>query len=589
MQLISLWVEDFKNLKNFTINFENQENLTILIGNNGSGKSNILEAISAIFNLVYGKNYIHKFHFKLEYKIKDQKITIDCSDRHNFYTKYFVDNIEKSRVYLKNNSLIPSRVVALYSGEEIRLYKNYYESFTKKYLRNFSQMLSPSNSMIYIDKSYWSIALLVLIISAESGNEDHKSFLENNIGIEQVKNIHIDFKTSYFPKIRKNSPLDLFLEMINFDKLGSVDYDNNELTLLLQATYGDIPVIDIFNILLHATLLQRAKVFEKITFKFNDENINLNDLSEGEKKKLLIKATMDLVANENSLVLLDEPDAHIHVEGKQEILNTFKEYANTFNRSIVITTHSPTLTSCADDKHIVMLTTNNDGNCAIIDDTKKSLIQQLTGNIYSINEQNIIFNSSKPLVLVEGKSDIKYIKRALELYNEFPTNYEFLSFNGTGNVYDFYSELQSYLQNRKVIILLDRDQAGIKALGSFIKQKMDNNKWQEYMNDENVYYKDNLYIMLLPKTEKYKAKEKVPFLIEDYFSEECRLKILNEKIEEEGSTLKSFGSLEKKVKSCLENCLRTKNEECMDGFKILLDKIKEIIDGNCIQNLVEIN
>ena len=44
-------------------------------------------------------------NFKLEYKIKDQKITIDCSDRHNFYTKYFVDNIEKSRVYLKNNSL----------------------------------------------------------------------------------------------------------------------------------------------------------------------------------------------------------------------------------------------------------------------------------------------------------------------------------------------------------------------------------------------------------------------------------------------------------------------------------------------------
>ena len=26
MQLISLWVKDFKNLKDFTINFENQEN-----------------------------------------------------------------------------------------------------------------------------------------------------------------------------------------------------------------------------------------------------------------------------------------------------------------------------------------------------------------------------------------------------------------------------------------------------------------------------------------------------------------------------------------------------------------------------------
>ena len=52
MQLISLWVEDFKNLKNFTINFENQENLTILIGNNGSGKSNILE-LSVLFLILF--------------------------------------------------------------------------------------------------------------------------------------------------------------------------------------------------------------------------------------------------------------------------------------------------------------------------------------------------------------------------------------------------------------------------------------------------------------------------------------------------------------------------------------------------------
>lgn len=109
------------------------------------------------------------------------------------------------------------------------------------------------------------------------------------------------------------------------------------------------------------------------------------------------------------------------------------------------------------------------------------------------------------------------------------------------------------------------------------------------MNDDNIYKKNNLYILLLPKTDKYKENTKVPFLIEDYFSEDCRLKILNEKITEEGGTLKSFGSLEKKVKSCLENRLGTKNEECMEEFKILLDKIKEIIDGNNIQNLVEIN
>ena len=81
---------------------------------------------------------------------------------------------------------------------------------------------------------------------------------------------------------------------------------------------------------------------------------------------------------------------------------------------------------------------------------------------------------------------------------------------------------------------------------------------------------------------------KVTFLIEDYFTEECRLKILNKKIKEDGGTLKSYNSLEKHVKTCLENSLNTKDEECMDGFKILLSKLKEIIDGNNIQNLVKI-
>ena len=106
---------------------------------------------------------------------------------------------------------------------------------------------------------------------------------------------------------------------------------------------------------------------------------------------------------------------------------------------------------------------------------------------------------AKPLVLVEGKSDIKYIKRALELYKEFPSNYNFISFNGTGNAHYFYNETQEYLQNRKVIILLDRDEAGVKALGTFTNQNMKDRKWQDYMNDDNIYKKNNLTVKRLTK------------------------------------------------------------------------------------------
>lgn len=69
-KLIHLKIENFKNLKNIGINFSNNKNLSIIIGNNASGKSNILEAISAIFTEVYTRKRIPNFKFELEYKYK---------------------------------------------------------------------------------------------------------------------------------------------------------------------------------------------------------------------------------------------------------------------------------------------------------------------------------------------------------------------------------------------------------------------------------------------------------------------------------------------------------------------------------------
>ena len=46
----------FKNLKNFKLDFAGKGGIALLIGNNGSGKSNILEAISTIFFHLYVKH-----------------------------------------------------------------------------------------------------------------------------------------------------------------------------------------------------------------------------------------------------------------------------------------------------------------------------------------------------------------------------------------------------------------------------------------------------------------------------------------------------------------------------------------------------
>ena len=49
MRLDRLRLMGFKNLKNFEIDFDQGELSTVLIGENGTGKSNVIEALVTIF------------------------------------------------------------------------------------------------------------------------------------------------------------------------------------------------------------------------------------------------------------------------------------------------------------------------------------------------------------------------------------------------------------------------------------------------------------------------------------------------------------------------------------------------------------
>ena len=49
MRLDKLWIKEFKNLRDFDIDFDEEQMTTVLIGHNGTGKSNLIEAIVIIF------------------------------------------------------------------------------------------------------------------------------------------------------------------------------------------------------------------------------------------------------------------------------------------------------------------------------------------------------------------------------------------------------------------------------------------------------------------------------------------------------------------------------------------------------------
>jgi recombinational DNA repair ATPase RecF len=49
MRIDWLRIPQYRNLRNFEIDFDESQPVTVLLGHNGSGKSNLLEAIVEIF------------------------------------------------------------------------------------------------------------------------------------------------------------------------------------------------------------------------------------------------------------------------------------------------------------------------------------------------------------------------------------------------------------------------------------------------------------------------------------------------------------------------------------------------------------
>ena len=73
MRLKRLKIDGFKNLNNFELDFTEKDGTTVLIGNNGSGKSNVLEAISAIFTGLFKMSTPQrkpKFEYEIEYELR---------------------------------------------------------------------------------------------------------------------------------------------------------------------------------------------------------------------------------------------------------------------------------------------------------------------------------------------------------------------------------------------------------------------------------------------------------------------------------------------------------------------------------------
>ena len=602
MKLKKLQIKKYKNLIDFTVDFESGKGLSILIGNNGSGKSNVLEAISGIFVNAYSAKAIHKFVYSLTYEIKGKEVKLEQTI---YRCQYYVDGKVIAVKELALRGLLPTNVIALYSGEDKRWWHNYYEPFYLKFTRDInagtSNTLSPK--MYYINKYYWDIALLSLVYSTA---EDDKQFLRETIGRDTVDNILL-FYTQNVERHCKSELLKSFLQSVNLFSEHSKGPEGEPVYLYAMTkenifdTYGvqvfeDFAAVKNFYMFVDAKFLnnkpEEFNYYEKQLFDYfvqaympKDKKVIKNieliyngysakDLSEGEKKLILIRSILSFVADENSLILFDEPDANIHEGRKQQLYNLFSEYCK-YDRQMIVATHSPILAQLANEKELLMLELEN-GKSTILTDEKIEKIKKLSGTSWDVIGQGMMLRSSRPLVVFEGKTDVMYVKRALEMLKSRVTDYaslnvDFLNANGAGNVKSFIDNLKAFVpDSKKIVVFFDRDNAGKDGVQAITGISKNDGRVAHYQD----IVQDNITTSFIPYKDGVTEGD---FLIEDYFSWDDTIKaIVEDVIPDRKHPIKMLPNLPDKIKKELEKRINKFEADEFNGFIPLLDKIVEL-------------
>jgi predicted ATPase len=147
----------------------------------------------------------------------------------------------------------------------------------------------------------------------------------------------------------------------------------------------------------------------KLYKKTTDKSIPFIDLSSGEKIiiGLIIKLfTTEYYGNSMTfpdLLILDEPDAHLHPEMSKLLLDVLKEtFVEKYNINIILTTHSPSTIALADENNIFQLT--NENNSGLKKITKNQALKILTSFIPTLS----IDYKNHRQVFVESPTDVNY-------------------------------------------------------------------------------------------------------------------------------------------------------------------------------------
>lgn len=341
MKIHSIYIDGYKNLKNIEIIMPEESSVVAIIGNNGSGKSNVLEALTQIFAAVRNQHTVD-FRYDICYSIYEDTFEISNRDGEKFLKN------GKNIINKERQNCLPSSIFLYYCGETDRL-KNMALGCVDK---TFDKALKREEK---ITTKYISCVGLREFAAALLANARYKNPTFQKvcdlIGIQDIGG-PIEF-CLIRPSWSRRAPLTddsfwnaqgsvatLLHKLKDSGKLHRIDDDH---AVIQIKAISDIclDAENPFDLFVRFELLIQAEILSEITFTIikDDQSISPDALSEGEKQLTQFLCLLEATKEYRAFFLLDEFDSFLHPNWQRRFVEIISEIH--IAGQVLFTTHSP--------------------------------------------------------------------------------------------------------------------------------------------------------------------------------------------------------------------------------------------------------
>lgn len=385
MKFMRLQIDGYKNIRSCDIEFGQSPLINAVIGSNGSGKSNLIEAIIQILIGCYFEKAPH-FEFRLEFETQNRNIILQREGRRASVTvdgaRMALDHLAKRLRDGPAQVFYPELTLVYYSGECQRI-----QNLVARYRKHFQKLtLNPETDRfrpLFVQSSNAQSQVILLSLFAHR----HLQLLEH-LQLNGISEVAISLRspTGFDPELHEpklwNTQGAIRRIVAAMDETASAQdgrrgtegvrdsvktlgpakrrraYAEERIYHFSEGPRGGLHELarrleaDGDNLYLALESLRARGMFRSVSFRlkgrYPEELFRFDQLSEGEKQLLAVVGAVSLTNQHDNLVLLDEPDTHLNPHWSWDypgmLTGAFK--AEQRQRSTVLmATHDPVMIS----------------------------------------------------------------------------------------------------------------------------------------------------------------------------------------------------------------------------------------------------